>query len=122
MKNRSLHIDFYYSWSQLAGGRRFHFPFSFTFTNVDNTTYFIFGLLLFECKFFFGEKSPLPEITNEEVLNRQATKLKKMLKKSNGLELSFISKKLKISTNSVKQLAAQNGYLIENEMVFNEKR
>jgi len=121
MKNKALHIDFYFSWSQIEGGQRFHLPFSSTIYRVRGTRYLMFGLLFFELKLFFAEKSPLPEITNEQVLDRQSANLRKLLERNTGLEIAVISKRLKISTNSVKQLAVRNRFVIENDMVFNEK-
>lgn len=117
----ALHIRIYVSWTQLEGGKRLHLPFTIQFTNVANISYLIIGFLFFEAKLFVGPKASLPEITSEEVLDRASTKMRLLLSRHKSLTITDLSKKIKLSSKVIEQLAEKNRYVIENESVFNEK-
>ena len=118
MKNSALHCKLYWSWTQLAGGRRFHLLTLPQLTRVGGTNYILIGFLFLELKLYFAERTPLPEITNEDVWNKNAARMRTLLERSGALEVKTLSKKLKVSSNSVKKLAEEGGYVIEDDMVF----
>lgn len=148
MKNNTLHIKIYWGWSQIKGGKRFHVPIlglvfiflhyygvvyvptvlmllpfllsSLFFTSVEGVTYFVLGMTVFEMKFYLGERSPLPEIQNEEVLNKLSSDLRRIVERGKAVEINVLSKQLKISTGSVEKLVKANGYVLEDGLVFNE--
>lgn len=141
-----LYSPIYFSWTNLRGGRRVHFPVllallagldyvlpsslpmvyymlvgifnSAYLTKVDGRKYFIVGILFMECKLYVAPRPTLPEITSEELMERNVAILHNAIRKHKSVGIKTLSKKMKLSSSGVEQLALSEGYIIENDMIF----
>lgn len=147
-RKNAIYWPIYFSWTRVKGGQRFHIPLVFLIliclqlnfnieapvwvfilsllftslyvTRVENKTYLIMGLPFLECKVYFAPLPDLPEITSEEVMEKNISVMTRLLKRRGSVTVATLSKKLKISSSGVEQLARQVGYVVENGEVFYE--
>ena len=142
-----LYWPIYWSWTRIEGGRRMHLPLLATLlgvlsycgmftlpiwvwglllinstylTRVGNTNYIVVGCILLECKIYLAPPPLLPEITSEDVLEKHKSKLNNYMKYREKGDLISASKKVKISSKAVKQLALEMGYVVEENTIFHK--
>lgn len=71
-----------------------------------------------ECKLYVAPRPVLPEITSEELMERNIAILHNTIRKHKSVGIKTLSKKMKLSSTGVEQLALSEGYIVENDMIF----